>query len=195
MTHKPSFGPGAVALALAALIHAHPALAQHAYIGASAGQSSFQVDSTGATTSDTKDTGYKLYGGARLGDHWGIEAALFDLGKVSGRSVVPGGGTIDVAAEVRGASLAGTALLPLGAASVFAKAGFAHVRARVDADVAGMSASGSESSVQPLVGIGATYAFTPRLSARIEWERMRVRYPGETTDHATLLSAGLSWRF
>ncbi len=195
MTRKHPINPGAVALALTALLAFAPAQAQQAYVGAGAGLSSFQIDTTGATSSDTKDVGYKLYGGAMFGDHFGVEAALFDLGKASGSGTLPGLGPIGVAAKVRGASLTGVASLPLGDASVFAKAGVAYVRASVDASVGGKSASASESSLQPLVGIGASYAITPQLAARLEWERTRVRYPGESTDYADLVSAGLAWHF
>jgi opacity protein-like surface antigen len=195
MTRKHRFNPGAVALALAALLAAAPTQAQQAYVGASAGLSRFEVDTAGASSSDTSDVGYKLYGGALFGEHFGVEAALFDLGKASGSGTLPGFGPVGVSAKVRGASLAGLASLPLGDASVFAKAGVAYVRASVDATVAGQTASASESSLQPMVGVGASYAITPQVAARIEWERVRVRYPGETAEYADLVSAGLAWRF
>jgi len=195
MTRKPRFNPGAAALALAALLAAAPAPAQQAYVGVGAGLSRFQVDTAGASSSDTNDFGYKLYGGALFGEHFGVEAALFDLGKASGSGTLPGFGTVGVSARVRGASLAGVASLPFGDASVFAKAGVAYVRSSVDATVAGRTASASESSLQPMAGVGAGYAITPQLAARLEWERVRVRYPGEAADYADLVSAGLAWRF
>ena len=182
-------------LILAALLAAATAQAQQAYLGASVGQSSFNLDTTGATAADTRDIGYKLFGGAMFNPYLGAEGALFDLGQASGSAAVPGYGRLGITGKVRGASLAGVAALPLGDARVFAKAGVAYVRASVDASLAGLSSSETESSAQPVFGVGASYAFTPQLVGRIEWERIRVRYSSEVKDNADFVSAGLAWHF
>jgi opacity protein-like surface antigen len=183
------------ALAAATLIAVAPVSAQQYYLGAGVGQSRFQVDTAGATSSDTKDIGVKLYGGVMLNDHLGLEAALFDLGEASGTAAVPGAGQARVTGKARGASFVGVAAYPFGEATVFAKAGVAYVRARSEAGVAGFSASQSESSVQPIYGFGASYAFTPQWVGRVEWERVRVRFGPDSTDNADLVSVGLAYRF
>jgi opacity protein-like surface antigen len=183
------------ALAAATWLAAAPVSAQSYYLGAGVGQSRFQVDTAGATSSDTKDIGVKLYGGAMFNDYLGLEAALFDLGEASGTAAVPGAGQVRVSGKARGASLVGVAAYPFGDVSVFAKAGVAYVRARSEGSVAGLSASQSESSLQPIYGLGASYAFTPQWVGRIEWERVRVRFGADATDNADLVSVGLAYRF
>ncbi|MCU0765296.1 MAG: outer membrane beta-barrel protein [Burkholderiaceae bacterium] len=191
----PRFPVPLAALAAASLLVAAPSTAQQFTIGAGVGQSSFRVDTAGATASDTKDIGIKLYGGAMFNPYLGVEAALFDLGEASGTAAVPGVGQARVSGKARGASLVGVAAYPFGDASVFAKAGVAYVRARSEGGLAGFSASESESSLQPIYGLGASYAFTPQWVGRIEWERIRVRYAADATDNADLVSVGLAYRF
>lgn len=185
----------AAAIAATALFGAPTAEAQQPYIGASVGQSDYKIDTTGASSADTKDTGVKLYGGAMFTPNFGVEAAYFDLGKARGAASLPGIGTVDVSAKVRGVSLSGIAALPFGDASVFAKAGLAQVRGEVEARTPLGSGSESKSSLQPTFGVGASYAFTSNLSARIEWERFRVRYADDLKEDTDLVSAGLVYRF
>jgi OOP family OmpA-OmpF porin len=194
--HRASLNTLAVAtLAAAALAFAADAQAQQAYIGASVGQSDFKIDTTGATSADTKDTGYKLFGGWMFTPNLGVEAAYFDLGKATGAASLPGLGTVGVTGKASGFSLAGVAALPLGDASLFAKAGFAQVRGEIEARTPFGNASQSESSLQPTFGVGASYALTSNLSARVEWERVRVRYADDLKEDTDLISAGVVVRF
>lgn len=199
MQRKHAFHPAAAAIAAtfaaAALLGAAAAQANQPYIGASVGQADYKIDTTGATTSDTKDTGLKLYGGTMFTPNFGLEAAYFDLGKARGAASLPGFGTVSITGKARGVSLAGIAAVPFGDASVFAKAGIAQVRGEVQASTALGSGSESKSSLQPVLGVGASYAFTANLSARVEWERFRVRYADDLKEDTDLLSAGLVYRF
>jgi OmpA-OmpF porin, OOP family len=185
----------AAAVSAAALAFAAGAQAQQAYIGASVGQSAFKIDTTGATSADTRDTGYKLFGGWTFTPNLGVEAAYFDLGQATGAASLPGLGTVGVTGKASGFSLAGVAALPLGDASLFAKAGFAQVRGEIEARTPFGNASESDSSLQPTFGVGASYALTSNLSARIEWERVRVRYANDQKDDTDLISAGVAYRF
>lgn len=185
----------AAAVTAATLAFAAGAQAQQAYVGASIGQSDFKIDTTGASSADTKDTGYKVFGGWMFTPNLGVEAAYFDLGQATGAASLPGFGSVGVTGKASGFSLAGVAALPLGDASLFAKAGFAQVRGEVEARTPFGNASQSESSLQPTFGVGASYAFTSNVSARIEWERVRVRYADDLKDDTDLVSVGLAYRF
>ena len=199
MQGKLSFNPilttVAAAFASAALLGAPAADANQPYIGASIGQADYRLDTTGTTSADTKDTGFKLYGGTMFTPHLGLEAAAFDLGQARGAAVLPGIGTVDITGKARGVSLAGVAAAPFGDAAVFAKAGFAYVRGEVEARTPFGNASQSKSSLQPTFGVGASYAFTQNLGARIEWERVRVHYADELKEDTDLVSVGLTYRF
>jgi OOP family OmpA-OmpF porin len=185
----------AAALASATLLATPVARAHQPYIGASIGQSDFKIDTSGAASSDTTDTGFKLYGGTMFTPNFGLEAAYFDLGQATGSASLPGLGAVGVTGKARGVSLVGIAAAPFGDASVFAKAGIAQVRGEVEASTPFGNGSESDSSLQPAYGLGASYAFTPNVVARIEWERVRVRYADDLREDTDLVSAGLAYRF
>jgi opacity protein-like surface antigen len=185
----------AATLTAATLLAAQAAGAHQPYIGASAGQADYKFDTTGASSADTKDTGFKLYGGTMFTPNFGVEAAYFDLGTATGSAALPGIGGVGVTGKARGVSLVGIAAAPFGDASVFAKAGMAQVRGEIEARTPFGDGSESDSSLQPTFGVGASYAFTRNLGARLEWERVRVRFADDLKEDADLVSAGLVYRF
>jgi OmpA-OmpF porin, OOP family len=185
----------AAALAAAALFGSGTATANQPYIGASVGQADYQLDTTGTTSADTKDTGYKVYAGTMFTPNFGLEAAYFDLGQATGAVSLSGLGSVGITGKARGVSLVGVAAAPFGDAAIFIKAGFAQVKGEVEARTPLGNASESDSSLQPAFGVGASYAFTSNLSARIEWERLRVRYADDLKEDTDLVSAGLVYRF
>lgn len=90
------------------------------YIGASMGQTKADVDegafnavyvaggfTTASTTSDEKDTGWKVFGGYQLSKNWAVEGAYVDLGKTSTKTTATGPAGNTPAREKRraGASL------------------------------------------------------------------------------------------
>lgn len=182
------------AFALAALLAGTTVFAEP-YIGVSAGRSDVQVDCTGASACDTTDAAYKIFGGYMFNPHIGIEGALFDLGKASGSVAVPGFGSASVKGRVRGLGVYGVAALPVDQFAVFAKAGIAYTNAKLEVTAPGFGASDDTWKFAPVVGVGASYAFTPQIGARIEWERLRVEYPGGQKENADLISAGVTYRF
>ncbi|WP_425259773.1 outer membrane protein [Rubrivivax sp. RP6-9] len=184
-------------LALAAIAAAslHGAASAAAlYAGAAIGQSDYRIDTTGASSADTTDTAGKVYLGTTITRHLGVEAAVFDLGRTTGSIFVPGAGTVNASAQVRGLGISGVFSAPVGPVSLFAKAGIAYVRASAEANVS-TGLPGSESSWQPTVGLGVSYPLAGQLAVRGEWERVRARFPGDGEDHVDLLSVGLSYRF
>lgn len=164
------------------------------YVGASVGRSDYRIDTTGATSADTKDTAGKVFFGASITPNLGVEAALFDLGRTSGSVVVPGVGTVHASARVRAIGVSGVLSAPVGPVSLFAKAGIANVRARAETSV-NTGLPGSESSWQPTLGVGVSYPIASQFAVRGEWERVRTRFPGGEKDNVDLLSVGVSYRF
>lgn len=194
--HRSSLNTLAAAtLAAAALLGTSAAAANQPYIGVSVGQADYKLDTTGATSADTRDTGYKVYGGTMFTPNFGLEAAYFDLGQATGALSLPGVGSVGITGKASGISLVGIAAAPFGDAAVFAKAGFARVRGEVEARTPLGNVSESDSSLQPTFGVGASYAFTSNVSARIEWERFRVRYADDLKEDTDLVSAGVVYRF
>lgn len=182
------------AAALAALGLAATASAADFHVGATVGRSDYRIDTAGAASADTKDGAGKLFVGATLTPNLGVEAALFDLGRASGSVVVPGVGTVNASARVRGIGVSGVLSAPVGPVSLFAKAGLAHVRARAETSVA-TGLPGSENAWQPTLGFGLAYPIDSQFAFRGEWERVRARFPGGEKDNVDLLSVGVSYRF
>lgn len=181
------------ALAAATLLGGTAALA-NPYVGVSAGRADYDIDTTGAVSSDTKDTGFKLYGGWMFNENFGVEASLFDLGKAQGAAVIPGVGNVSGEAKARGLGVYGLAALPINDFSVFAKAGFAYTRAEVSA-TGPFGGSDTESKFNPAFGAGASYAFTKNIGVRAEWERFRIEYPGSQKEDTDLISVGVTYKF
>ncbi len=170
--------------------------AMQSYVGVSAGRSSFDIDTTGATRSDTSSTGYKLFGGVQFNQHFGLEGSAFSLGKATGAVNVPGIGTATVEGKVRGIALAGTASLPVtDSVAVFAKAGLAYVETKATVSTPLGGASEDDKSTQPLFGLGARWHFSDTLAARLEWERVRARFVESEKVNTDLISVGLQYRF
>jgi OOP family OmpA-OmpF porin len=165
------------------------------YIGASIGQSDLNVDCAGTITCDTKDTGFKIFGGYMFTPNLGIEGAYFDLGKSTQSGVVPPFGTVTAEFKASGFAVYGVALAPIDQFSVFAKLGIASTKVKLSGTVSGLgSASDSETNTNVAWGLGAGYNFTKNLGVRLEWERFRAEFQGEKED-VDLLSVGLNYRF
>lgn len=166
------------------------------YFGAAAGRSSFDIDTAGASRSDTHDTGYRFFAGMQFSPRWGLEATAFDHGKASGAAALAGLGTLTVEGRVRGYSLTGTAaLLMSDTAALYAKAGLARVRTKVTV-VAGLDrGTQTDSSTQPVIGLGARWSLGAALESRLEWERGRARFLDAEKINTDLVSIGLQYRF
>ncbi|MDO9073209.1 MAG: porin family protein [Rubrivivax sp.] len=164
------------------------------HVGASVGRSDYRIDTTGATSADTKDTASKVFVDAAITPNLGVEATLFDLGRTSGTVVVAGVGTVNASARVRGIGVSGVLSAPVGPVSLFVKAGIANVRARAETSV-NTGLPGSESSWQPTLGFGVSYPIASQVAVRGEWERVRTRFPGGEKDNVDMLSVGVSYRF
>lgn len=196
----------------AACLFASSAFAQ-GYLGASIGQSDFKVDCTGLDTCDTKDTGYKLFGGYMFNPYFGVEAAYVDFGKATGTaSSIPVILASDRVTRLATATVSGSGSLkasgfglwavgnyPIGDGALFAKLGFASIENKLEVSGAGsaFSATGSEkaTSTDIAYGIGGAYNFTKNLGVRVEWERYQGKIPGDEKFDLDLLSAGIYYRF
>ena len=126
-------------------------------LGGSIGQSDASIPNSAG---DTSKTSYKLWGGYQFTPSWGAEAGYSHLGKDFSMNV-PGGVASGKLTNWYGAAV-GT--MPLGSGfSLLGKVGIT----RNEADFGG---AGESRRTQPLLGVGAEYAISPMLSARLEYE-------------------------
>ena len=164
-----------------------------AYLGLSVGEASTGLDCASTTTCDRTDTAWKLFGGYMLHPNFGLEASYRDSGRARLSGTV-GGSTLSDRFRSESVDLYALAMTREGALSGFLKAGFATTRARGVASVVDMGSPDRETHTRPAWGLGVGWDFTPSLTARIEFERTRVRFGGDDRDIDTW-SAGLMTRF
>lgn len=189
-----------IAVALLAASAGFSTAQAQGYAGASIGQSDFKVDCDPGLTCDLKDTGYKVFGGFMFAPNFGVEGAYLDLGKAtaSGSVTIVNGGTVTItetgSLKASGFGLWGVGVAPIGNASVFAKLGFASIKAKAEfCDP--ICGSESKTATDLAWGVGAGYNFTPNLGARVEWERFRAKFPDGEKFDIDFLSAGVVYRF
>jgi OOP family OmpA-OmpF porin len=198
---KTRFLPPAMCLFVAASWLPFAASAQTPfYFGASAGQSAISASSgdvesgflvddaftANGTTLDKKDTAWKLYAGYRFNRYLGVEGGYVDLGKASFNTTIVGApvGTtpappfpIRATASARGVFLSAIAQWPLTQAlAVFVKAGALRSEAEFTEVITTTGAtrvSRTERRTDGNYGFGVNWAFSDRVSARLELERFK----------------------
>ncbi len=152
----------ACAIAAAALTAA-PAFAQ-GYVGFGVGSSKISGFDTGTISGgNTSKSLVKIYGGFQFTPNWGVEAQYSDLGKRDLTNAGAAAGSFSASQF----SIAGTGTLPLTSGfSLLGKLGVSGNRIGTSSNVV----VGNANSTGVLVGIGASYSFTPALSVRVEYE-------------------------
>ena len=191
--------PAAALLSLAVI--ATPALAQSPwYGGVSAGQSktdgalvlnreSTVVNATVSGSSfDSKDSGFKVFGGYQITPHIGVEINYADLGRsrlVTGILTTnpPLAGSVTLQRQIEGFGVDLVLRAPIGPrASIFGRVG--AVRSRLEATAAldgnivftsGNTADRTRlttlSETLTRYGVGAEWGFGRGMGLRVEWER------------------------
>ena len=158
----------------------------HAYIGAGGGQSKFKDSCGSIFDCDNKDTAWNVHLGGNFSHYLGLELGYVDFGKMSAF----GGQT-----EAKAGTISLTAGLPIGDRfAVFAKGGTAYSRTDVSASPLSFVSTGHETGWNATYGVGATFAITPTLLARVDWDRTKLSFVTGDRD-VDVLSGGLQFRF
>jgi OmpA-OmpF porin, OOP family len=184
----------AIVLASAALLAA-PAFAQGFYAGGSIGQSDVDEEvAAGLIDSgsvDGKDTAFKIFGGYQFTPNLAAEAAYVDLGETTYSGTFGGAPVTGGKVEISGFNISAVGILPINEKfSAFGKIGIFIWEADASDTTGGAAFSASDDGSDLSFGLGASYAITPTLSLRAEWER----FDSADAD-ADLLSIGVAFRF
>ena len=162
------------------------------YLGASGGESKFRTDCNRTATlfeCDRKDTGWKVYAGGKINRILGLEVGYTDFGRIR----TNGGDTNAWAIPV---SL--TIGAPIGTRfAAFGKVGGVYSRTDITrgADLNDtFSASGDRNGWGWTYGAGATFAITPAVELRADFDRYKLDFAGGRRD-VDMLSAGVQVRF
>src|SRR5688572_25457278 len=160
------------------------------YIGASGGEAKYRSSCNRTVTlfqCDTKDTGFKVYAGGKMNEVLGLEIGYTSFGTIS----VLGGET-----EAWAVPITVTAGIPLGNRfNIFAKGGGLYGRTDISVDLNdSLSERGSRNGWGWTYGAGATFAVTPNVAIRADFDRYKLDFVGGRRD-VDMLSAGVQFRF
>lgn len=129
---------------------------------------------------DAGDRAAHLRATAMVGRFWGVELGYAETSRIA---------IAENRAQGVNLSLVGKA--PLGPwIGVYGKLGTTY--ARPDMAVLG---AGAEPGFGLSYGAGVSFAFTPRLSATLEWDRNDIRFPGTGREPVRSTSLGLQYRY
>ncbi len=152
---------------------------------------------------DHENFGWKVFGGADIGNYFGVEAAYVDLGETNtrfGASLPPNqvGDLLEDTVSIHpymadGWAISGVVRTEFADSwEAYAKAGLfsweADANARVVTGAAGI-AEFDQSGEDLTWGIGVKYTFGPKWKARAEWERFELDSPID------FFSLGIEFRF
>jgi len=150
---------------------------------------------------DTRDTGFKLYGGYQFTSNFALEVGYYDLGSYNNDiGVLPSGSLLSDTA-VKGFNLDAVVTLPVSESfDVFARAGLNN--ARVESDYFGSGSlaggtypSGHRRDTHEKFGVGVAYELNDKVSIRVEAERYNFLDATKRDGNINMLSAGLVYRF
>jgi hypothetical protein len=164
----------ATKLALAAAVAAisSAALADNFYVGADAGRSSLDADSSnGVSYGSLHGTSFGVYGGYQISPTIALELAYHDLGK-SSTTAYAFNQAVNVNVKANATSLSAVALLPFNTDFAgFARLGFSSIHATATASQFGYTGSASQTDTKALVGVGLKYNLTKDFAFRTEYTR------------------------
>lgn len=159
------------------------------YLGLNLGRSNYQLPCGSiALLCDDTDRSMRLYAGTMLGNFWGVELGYLDTGRVARLGGVAGAQGLNL-------SLVGKAPLARSI-GVYGKVGTTLGRGETSAFAgSGVRAPGFERGFGLSYGAGVSVAFTPRLSATLEFESNDFRFAGSVGDPVRSTSLGLQYRY
>lgn len=159
------------------------------YVGVNGGETKFRTECNRTITQlecDRKDTGFKVYAGGRMSEVLGLEVGYTDFGRIR----ASGGETDAWAIPV---SL--TAGVPIGSRfNAFGKVGGLYGRTDVTASLDSLTETGNKSGWGWTYGAGASFAVTPTIAIRADWDRYKLDFSSGRKD-VDMLSAGVQFRF
>lgn len=177
------------------------------YVGAAIGSAKHKIDCSGTVSCDLRDTVVKLYAGQRVNEWVHAEAAFIRFGeaKLRGPAVFDDQLVgIDLTQRAQALALAAAfrhefqpglqGVARIGAAVVHGKASVRAVIVGGPADGVVVTASSSETTVRPYIGLGLSYRFLPNWNATLDYDRTSVSIDGDSNGVQAFM-AGLAYQF
>lgn len=184
------------------------------YAGFNLGRATSQIDKTRITDelfapgftytsrlADTKDFGFKIFGGYQFTPYFALEAGYFDLGSYNlDTGILPPGVLLSDMA-FRGINFDAVVTVPVtDKMSVFARAGMNQVELDSDYYGSGSAAggvypTGKRRDTHEKFGVGMAYAINDAVSVRVEAERYQFEDVIRRNGNINLYSVGLVYSF
>ena len=162
-------------LASAALAAAGNATAADFSVGIGAGLDRGKVDCVASFACDHSSAFAKLYGAYRFTDAIDLQLVYFDAGHFKGGDTTPLGTQFGGTFKASGLGLTGGYRWSFAPSwSLTGRAGIASMRTRFDY-ASPFSGSVSETTTQPLLGIGVAYAVTPTIRVGLDYDVTRLK--------------------
>lgn len=162
------------------------------FIGASAGQSTFDISCPAGSSCDDTDTAYKIYGGLEVNEYISMEVGYADLGETSVTGATTG------TAEVNGMTLAMVGTFAVSPSiTLIGRGGMNILNLEVNETTGGVPSNDGDTDVAWSLGLGAQYNFTKSVGLRVEYERFFDVGDADTTGETDvdLISAGIVFKF
>ncbi len=157
----------------------------HGYVGASIGESKYDIDCASGFSCDRKGTGFKIFTGGRFHDIVGLELSVLDMGKASRA----GGDT-----WARGLNLSAIGNLPINDRfSVFGRLGGTYGWTKTESSSTSLQ-SGKDQGIGLGYGGGINFNLSANWGLRAEWERHRFEFIN-TKDDIDLFTIGFNYKF
>lgn len=158
------------------------------YIGFNAGLSNYRLNNgTGAFPADQRKNSYSLYGGGYFNQNFGVELGYTDFDRINRA----GGST-----KADGFSVSLVGKLPVSPSfNLLGKLGTTYGRTEVSSNPASGIQAGKETGWGVNYGIGAEYMFSTNVSAVLQYDEYRLKYPGQGKDKITTTSVGIRYNF
>ncbi|MDT8997758.1 OmpA family protein [Paucibacter sp. APW11] len=152
------------------------------------------------SSSDLRDTAYRLFLGYQFDRHIGLEAGFFNLGRYSFQSRTEPDGVLNGLIKVQGASLDLVGTLPISDDfAMLARVGAQYPKTRISYSgggaVSAVSASPSQRQLNYKFGLGLQYRLSANLLLRAEAEQYRVADAMEGHGRISLVSLSLVMPF
>jgi len=162
------------------------------FVGASAGQASFDIDCPVGSSCDDTDTAWKIYGGLEVNEYIQMEVGYADLGEAEVS------GTTSGTAEVNGMTIQVVGTYAFNPSfSLIGRGGMNILNLEVNETTAGLSSNEGDTDVAWSLGLGAQYNLSKSVGLRAEWERYFDVGDADSTGEmdVDLISAGVVFKF
>jgi OOP family OmpA-OmpF porin len=182
----------AVGVVLAALCGVASAQSAEGYVGGSLGFGHFNsgCKADANTSCDDGASGWKIYGGAYISEHFSLELNYFNFGKYG---YTESGAKLENSIKAFGVGLAYQGKVATNL-SLIGRLGIANVMSQGTASGNAGSLATSNSTGNPYAGVGVAYSVTPQIKVQGSFDFTQAEIIG-ISGNVSLLSAGVSYEF